>query len=106
MNEHVPDRWVVLKIVNEFDTFYKVFATWFGGYLDGDSWRANSGITKIEEDGDYWLFYGNSGSVYRCHKEGFGTSGYTYRILTSFMKQAADSGQSIDIVENISGTLL
>lgn len=29
-----PDRWVVLKVG---DDLYKVFATWSGGYLGGDS---------------------------------------------------------------------
>ena len=64
-----PDNWVVVKVDEDF---YKVLAGWSGGYLDGDSWRLNSGITKVEEDGDYWLFIGESGSVYQCHKEGYG----------------------------------
>jgi hypothetical protein len=29
----------------------------------------NSGITEVKEDGDYYEFYGSSGSCYRCHKE-------------------------------------
>jgi len=31
----------------------------------------NSGITKVEEDGDSYLFYGSSGSAYRCYKEAY-----------------------------------
>ncbi len=51
-----PDRWVVVKIDNNLDTpFYKVFATWAGGYLDGDRWKLNSGITSMEYDDDYDL---------------------------------------------------
>ena len=69
--EHNPDSWVIIKITGiEDKPFFKVLAGWSGGYLDGDSWRMNSGIDKIEEDGDYWRFIGASGSVYRCHKEG------------------------------------
>jgi len=71
MNTHNPDSWVIIKIsgIEEKD-FYKVLAGWSGGYLDGDSWRMNSGIDIIEDDGEYWNFVGSSGSVYRCHKEG------------------------------------
>ena len=71
MNEYTPDSWVIIKITGiEDKDFYKVLGGWSGGYLDGDSWRMNSGIEKVEDDGDYWNFVGSSGSVYRCHKEG------------------------------------
>jgi len=70
MNEYNPDNWVVLKIVNEGETLYKVLAGWSGGYLDGDSWRLNSGITEVKGDSDGSLFfYGHSGSCYTCHPE-------------------------------------
>ena len=65
---YTPDNWVVLKIDNEKEILYRVLAGWSGGYLDGDSWQMNSGITKIEKDGDFYNFHGVSGSVYRCHK--------------------------------------
>jgi len=71
MSQYNPDSWVLIKVSGvEENPFYKVLAGWSGGYLDGDSWRMNSGIDKIEDDGDYWNFVGASGSVYRCHKEG------------------------------------
>tara|TARA_B110000285_G_scaffold161830_1_gene180759 strand:+ start:75 stop:434 length:360 start_codon:yes stop_codon:yes gene_type:complete len=71
MSEYNPDNWVVLKIKpgKGMFPFYKVLAGFSGGYLDGDSWRMNSGITEVKEDGDYYEFYGSSGSCYRCHKE-------------------------------------
>lgn len=64
-----PDNWVVVKVDEDL---YKVLAGWSGSYLYSNCWRLNSGITKVEEDGDYWLFTGTTGSVYRCHKEGYG----------------------------------
>jgi hypothetical protein len=70
MTENTPDNWVILKIETQnetIETYYKVLGGWSGGYLDGDSWRMNSGIVSHERDGDYWLFHGHSGSVYRCH---------------------------------------
>lgn len=70
MGKYAPDNWVIIKIILEDgEALYKVLAGWSGGYLDGDSWRMNSGITGVEEDGDYYNIKGFSGSVYRCHKE-------------------------------------
>jgi hypothetical protein len=81
-----PEQWKILKI----DNFYKVFATWRGGYLDGDSWKLNSGIVKIEEDGDFYLFHGYSGSIYKCHKNEYGSSSYTQGILESIINEVKD----------------
>ncbi len=65
-----PDNWVILKMDTPKDgIIYKVLAGWSGGYLDGDSWKMNSGITKVEEEGDFYLFHGHSGSIYKCPKE-------------------------------------
>lgn len=64
--ENTPDNWVVVKVEKNL---YKVLAGWSGGYLDGDSWKLNSGISKVKDDGNHWLFIGESGSVYKCHKE-------------------------------------
>lgn len=71
-NEYRPDRWVMLKFESEEETVHKILAGWSGSYLEGQSWQLNSGVVKIEEDGDHYLFHGSSGSIYRCHKEGYG----------------------------------
>ena len=70
---YFPDNWVVIKIKEgKLDRgFYKVLAGWSGGYLSGDSWRMNSGITKVTEEGDHLKFWGASGSCYVCHKKGY-----------------------------------
>lgn len=60
-----PDYWCILKINGE-DPHYRVFGSWAGSYAHGSSWRMNSGITKAEYDGSSYLFYGASGSAYRC----------------------------------------
>lgn len=65
---YTPDNWVVIKL-NGKDPHYRVLAGWSGGYTTGDSWRLNSGITKVEEDGWYYYFHGSTGSVYECFKE-------------------------------------
>ena len=66
-----PDNWVVIKI-NGKDPHYCVLAGWSGGYLQGSSWRMNSGITKVEEDESAYYFSGSSGSTYRCGKQSYG----------------------------------
>jgi hypothetical protein len=76
-----PDRWVILKLPEDN---YKVFGTWAGGYLDGDRWKANSGIVSVEEDEENYYFKGYSGSCYKCHKKSYGT-------MTSFGTTILDS---------------
>jgi len=72
------DNWVVIKFKGD-DPHYKLLVGTSGGYLDGDSWRMNSGITKVTEDEDFdedfYCFYGSSGSCYRC-----GKGSYTLRM--------------------------
>ena len=63
-----PDSWVVLQVPGG----YKVLGGWSGGYLDGDSWRMNSGIVSVKFEGDHYVFYGYTGSKYRCHKDTYG----------------------------------
>ena len=67
--QYKPNNWVILKVKET--GLFKVLGGWSGGYLDGDYWRLNSGITKVDLDGNYWLFYGNSGSIYKCHKDSY-----------------------------------
>lgn len=98
-----PDQWV---IVNNNDgkggaPLYKVFGSWVGGYLDGDRWKINSGITKVEEQGNYYYFFGYSGSCYKCHKKMYGTGTYyTSGILQNFIDtiEKLDNGSSVTIV--------
>ena len=83
-NTVTPDRWLVLKI----EDYYKVFATFLGGYTDGDAWKLNSGISSVEQDGDFYLFHGYSGSIYKCHKSHYGASTWTTGVLEQIMENA------------------
>lgn len=65
------DNWVVI-FLNGGDPHYRLLTGTSGGYTTGDSWRMNSGITKVEEDDHYYYFYGSSGSCYSCHKDAYG----------------------------------
>ena len=95
MSEYTPDNWVVLKIKEGKGTFpfYKVLGGWSGGYLGGDSWRMNSGVTQVKEDGDYYEFYGESGSCYRCHKEVYGLRMNNAGVYNQLREQQQFEGQ-------------
>lgn len=91
-----PERWVILKLPNNY---YKVFGTWAGGYLDGDIWKLNSGINKVEQDEDFYYFIGVSGSCYKCHKKGYGTAtSYGLDILNKIIEQ---SQGKIELMEDV-----
>ena len=66
MMEYNPDNWVVVKCPS--DGHMRVLGGWSGGFTQGNSWRMNSGITRVEGADEHWFFYGSSGSVYRCNK--------------------------------------
>lgn len=68
---YTPDNWVVIKLDDGADPHYRVLAGWSGGYTTGDSWRINSGITKVNESDEYYDFSGSSGSTYRCSKHSY-----------------------------------
>lgn len=92
MTTYNPDKWVLLKFKHNGKIVYKVLASWYGGFANGDSWKLNSGCTKIEEDGQLYRFHGSSGSVYQVHKATYGMSSYTHGIYASFQKQIEDNG--------------
>lgn len=90
-----PERWVILKLPNNC---YKVFATWSGGYLDGDRWKLNSGIEKVEQDDNYYYFIGFSKSCYKCYKKRYGiATSYGLGVLNKIIEQG--DGQ-IELMED------
>jgi len=94
-----PERWSIVKITSEGKTYYKVFGSWRGGYLSGDSWRMNSGIVKVEEDEESFYFLGESGSKYKCGKDLYGTaSSYTEGILYTIKDKAPKANAILEIM--------
>ena len=76
------DYWCIIKMQYK-EPVYKVFATWKGGYLGSDSWRANSGIKKVIDKETHYEIIGLSGSIYICNKTAYGTTSYGDNILVS-----------------------
>ena len=97
MSEYTPEKWLVIKIEGpEFPLHYKVFACWFGGFLKGDSWKLNSGITKAIKDGSFYNFEGHSGSVYKCHDKAYGINIYGSSILNDIIKRSKEIGTTVE----------
>ena len=82
-NNYHPDRWILVEIKGD-DPHYKVFGCWSGGYLDGDSWRMNSGITEVHETDTSYNFVGSSGSTYYCNKESYGLTAYGGGVVAQY----------------------
>ena len=99
MSDNKPDKWVVVRITGK-DTppIHKVFASWYGGYLGSDSWKLNSGIVRVYNEGNAYYFGGYSGSIYKCHKEFYGSNMYGYGVLETMIERAKQNEASIEIL--------
>jgi len=98
---YCPDKWVVVKITRDgVPDLYKVFGSWYGGYLDGDSWRMNSGIERVSFDGERYNFHGFSGSTYSCSiaDGSYGIHMYGGGVIAGFQKQAAEVDHGFEIM--------
>jgi hypothetical protein len=92
LNDYTPDRWVVINFDNNGERFNKVLAEWKGGGMAGsDYWQMNSGITAVEDAGDYYNFHGASGSVYRCAKGRYGVTGLAASVLRDLLDKNSDT---------------
>jgi hypothetical protein len=69
--KYSPDQWQLVKVLGK-TPHYRVFGSWSGGYLDGDSWRLNSGISEVKETETGYDLIGYSGSVYRVSTSNYG----------------------------------
>lgn len=96
---YTPDNWIILKILGDDETFYKILAGVSGGYLDGDAWRMNSGIASYTEKEDHILFIGYSGSVYKCHKGSETLRMNNAYIYDRLMEQESDRVSRIDFAD-------
>ena len=72
---------------------FKIFGSWSGGYLDGDSWRLSSGLKSIEYKDDGSLFMHNhSGSIYKGHINNEGiSSAYSNMVLNNMVDKYNES---------------
>lgn len=97
---YYPDayRFIEIKQPDE-EILIKLFSSWRGSYLHGDSWRLNSSCIRIEEDSANaeCLVHGYSGSVYCINKdyEGVLTS-FTFSVLDDLLDKLGDDARIVD----------
>jgi hypothetical protein len=91
-----PDQWLVIRI--KPTNIYRVFASWYGGYNLVDSWRINSGITKVNLLNEYYYFSGYSGSTYECHKDYYGISPHGSRVLSGIIENIYGLDMEVEIM--------
>lgn len=92
-----PDRWVILKMTRGDEVNRRVLGGWYGGYGGGDSWRLSSGIVDEQIMGDEVKITNHSGSVYYCHRDAYGLSGYMQQMLTQWQNGSKTSTPPITI---------
>jgi len=91
-NQYQPDLWVVVEIKQEGkDPWRRILGSWYGGYLNGDSWRLSSGITRVVEHDRYYQVHNESGSIYTCMKGAEGMSGLANGVLNTWTKKMDES---------------
>ena len=95
--DHYPDRWVILQIVYNGETYYKVLGGWSGSYLNGQSWRLNSGIKKVENCDDHFLIHSDTGSVYKCNKDSYGYNLIMLGVLETMIEKFGEAVKQIDL---------
>lgn len=89
MSEYRPDKFLLIEITLPEEKLVKVFGTWAGGYLNGDSWRLNSGVESIKVEDQLYHFFGSSGSVYICHSESYGATVYGQSVLNNAVEKSS-----------------
>lgn len=97
---YIPDAYEILKIkvYGQDNITLKVFGSWNGSYLGSDSWRVNSGIVSIKDEGDNYLVSGYSGSQYLLSKHKHEISQYNSMILDDMIGELRSYGHQADII--------
>jgi hypothetical protein len=93
----ISDFWIIVKVKPSEDApiEYRVFSSFLGGYLYGDSWRFStsikSGTNKADEKRTAYLIETRSGSQYTLYDNRYGSTGYAGSILADYVKAAKES---------------
>lgn len=98
-----PDSYQFIRISSKGDNdkVIKLFAVWNGSYLDSDSWKMNSGCTKITQDAIFdnlYIVEGYSGSRYVINKASTTLSSYGMGVLTDIIKRAEKADIVVEMI--------
>lgn len=100
MSYYTPDGYEVLKIkvCGQDNITLKVFGSWSGGYLGSDTWRVNSGVVSIKDQGDNYIVEGYSGSQYILSKTANHITAYNKGVLEDMIGELKSYGHQADII--------
>lgn len=100
MSTYNPDRWTLLyvKYPDATEEVARVYSGNYGGYLGSNTWKLSSEVDVTEVDGDVMKFTTATGSVYICHKDSYGMSGYMMGVYDSIYKDGTDRGIAIRLI--------
>lgn len=102
MNSYTPDTWVILLFDSpDYGKIHKVFAGWYGGFSQGDSWKLSSGIKTFVNEGKFYSSLQESGSTYNLYKQAEKLSGYQYGLLAGWREQMEETHGSILVVDSL-----
>ena len=87
MNQHFPDKWVVVDYTSKTNSpCYSIMAGWYGGFAGSDSWRRSSPIASVEyvkdAEGEHWIATTGSGTKYFLYPGTIGVSMLTSGLLS------------------------
>ena len=91
--EYTPDRWRIVEITPKDicnPPYFRILASWYGGFVGSDSWKLSSGITEVKDKDTYWEVPNYSGSVYILYKNRKGMSSLGSSVLARYKSDAED----------------
>ena len=102
MQTYTPDTWVILLFdYPDYGKVHKVFAGWYGGYTQGDSWKLSSGIKTFVNEGKFYSSLQESGSTYNLYKQYERLSGYQHGLLNAWREQLDEVQGSVLVVDSL-----
>lgn len=102
MQTYEPDTWVILLFdYPDYGKVHKVFAGWYGGYTQGDSWKLSSGIKTFVNEGKFYSSLQESGSTYNLYKQAEKLSGYQHGLLNVWGEQLDEVQGSVLVVDSL-----
>jgi hypothetical protein len=104
MRIYRPDGWVILKFTPENEeSFYRIFGTWRGGFVNGDTWRLSSGSIEpptLSECGLFWVWAQDSGSTYELAiNEEDGCTLFTKSALANIVEKSSEFGALVERIK-------
>ena len=93
---YIPDGWVLCKYKNN----YKVFCSWSGGYLHGDSWRLHSKVRTVHRDDDANYIINKDGTSYQLNPHAYGRISVYNRVELSGFEE-----KGLEVLEESEGIL-